>query len=1004
MLEQHLRLSDWFEKLKSQRTGPVFFIEHGLNIEELSALKQALKSLLLTNPLSHSCWENHPLPLLVVGAEIGYKYHGNGTDFWPLMEKEVGTVLSSHNRQHVRDLYLASAQKYHGACPPKSPWANSFHLIAWPITHSLLPVEFHRPLAATLAKLQGKVFEMGDAELYRAVRKAAGNVSARFETWLADHELVPIIVRHFLGGAGEKTHLDHSILQRILDDLSLDTVAHRNVAIARRIQRSKHPQKIGTISQKDIPVASVMGRFQLQRRDAHFIMEAWFPKLDNRISDPLRKALRFIKYSPRLWNISNRIPSEQLLSGLPFVLTLSSHPEQQKVLFHDLDNLDVATEHRNILEKFTLYIDVPMLFAQSADGLRAKQILGTELSGNQIYWLMTFAEKLRGLDALPFLGKIGPYKCFKCDGSNPLAIEVLQRLGYQVRTSISASFLGAPNLNWVGGVPKFHVGDHLFLVAHQLHPDKTILRMETEEVVLSKGIIRLPVQQGEQAVTLETPDWSRTYKYVGEPPLATNGQPLCSIHLISPEQTAQALLAGQMSLSVAALAPIEGLELIVCIEAAGERVSISVPLGPLPEIVGRESELWHYLLDDKIRAALLLDANPKLHVNVGSIASSVWLLEQRVSPYWWDKNVAAPRLQSELGIIEHGFITAGHPLDKPVSTSNLNDDDAVLLVPLETDPLLLGIHARFSTLCVAPSQINLFHPERLKPRLRRMLKSDMSGAVGVEQLFESYLRWALAESASLTAEIRRRTVTNLLDNWICEVCCGSDWAEQESVLRDTDPNAWQTLRKIFEGTGLGQDSYVSLSQSEESKRVRLAIAEIRRTLPQLVRGDAFKADLDEKDYESLDLACGRAYHQLAAEYIEVGDVGRATEIADGDPGSESAAWDEALTTIRRRIDMYELAEMLLPSDSARYLVSLNYDLMSAEDVTSELVRWSNSAKYALVGNVPEPNLLEVALELWISPERAVRKNWQPALTLLLTDRSIARAIRYVSLRLRDLGN
>ena len=138
MLDTQRALAERFASLSPSRIGPIFFIEHGFDDTEVSQLRAAVREAAQLHPPESHWWRERPFPLLVVATEIGYRYRGAGTDFWPLLEDDLGIELTPNSRQHVRDLFDACASEYRGARPPDTPWANAFRLIAWPITHALV--------------------------------------------------------------------------------------------------------------------------------------------------------------------------------------------------------------------------------------------------------------------------------------------------------------------------------------------------------------------------------------------------------------------------------------------------------------------------------------------------------------------------------------------------------------------------------------------------------------------------------------------------------------------------------------------------------------------------------------------------------------------------------------------------------------------------------------------------------------------------------------------------
>jgi hypothetical protein len=696
--------------------------------------------------------------------------------------------------------------------------------------------------------------------------------------------------------------------------------------------------------------------------------------------------------------------SEQLLAGLPFALKLSSHPHDDSPLLPDLDDLEISAEERCVLRAFTIDIALPLLFVRNADGATGKLVRRREISATQTYWFLDLADRLNDVGGLPLVGQVGPYRCVECNAEIPSAAKFLQQRGYLLVHGVSMRFAGAPPLERDAEIPRFVVDDPVFLVARKEHPIETILSWQNDQCHLRGELVRIPIQEGEHTLTVSTPDTSREYRYYGDSREGDSNLRICWIKLSSPEQTVQALVAGQLSLYIDAIAPLEGLELIVGLEAASNRFNVSMPLGPLPAVISGDSKLWESLLDDRVRMAILQDENPTLYARVGSLASGTWRLEQRLRSCWWDKNREVPTLCSELGPLEYGGVPAGHPLKDPVPGFSSENPEAVLLLPLDLDPSIFGETASFSGLCIAPSRLNRNLPNISKPELSRRRRCDSDAAIGVEDLVQSYLRWALAESASLTAEVRRRQVTELLEKWVCEACCGLEWAEREAALRGGEHDPWQLLIQACEKTGLGHDPFVdkNLSDTDQREVTRLGIAEIRRTIPELWIRVGLPCDLDTGDYDALDFACGRAYGHLAKRYEQLGEADRAAEIAGADPGRPLDEWQGELKRIKACTEMHELAELLLPSNAAMQLVSLDYTLLSCDDLTDELFQWSQKARPALIA-APERGIIETLLQLWIAPEKAIHGDWRGALNTLIVDRCIARAARYMSLRFRLQG-
>jgi hypothetical protein len=158
--------------------------------------------------------------------------------------------------------------------------------------------------------------------------------------------------------------------------------------------------------------------------------------------------------------------------------------------------------------------------------------------------------------------------------------------------------------------------------------------------------------------------------------------------------------------------------------------------------------------------------------------------------------------------------------------------------------------------------------------------------------------------------------------------------------------------------------------------------------------------LEPEDYEALDLACGRAYTKLADVYRKRGRENIAALVGEGDPGAVADEWDSVLLRVKYTTELQPLAEMLIPSDIANGLMSLEPSMMTLDELAEELAACAQNARRALAGSVPQAKTLKAILALWIEPEAAASLDWRNALDVLLAERSIARAARYLALRSR----
>lgn len=1000
MLETERLLSERFASLRDDRAGPVFFIEHGLDEFDLERLFAAVREAVQRHRPASFRWREFPLPLIVCATEVGYRYRGSGTDFWPRLDSRLNVVLDQQSRSHIRDLFEICAEKYGGATPPNSPWASIFRLISWPITHALLPVEFHRELSAALANLGGNVREFDDPNLYRAVRNAAKRQSKRFANFLEDEQLVVPLIRALLGEADSR--LSQDAVARILEDLDADAVVRRNMARARRTRKPARRSLLAVPA----PRKRTTGQIQIRRHEnGDLTMEALLPLVDDPAADRLRKTLRRRRFAPRLWGVSVPVPSEQFLSGLPFPLKLTSLPDLDAPLFGDLSALD--EEFRPILESFQLEFRPPLLFAPNADGDVARSVGGLQISEHREYWLLVDSGSEGALRGSSRLGHVGPFACFSLDPADPHDRNELERRGHQVHTGFSFWFAGSLPMEDGAAVPRFLVGDERVVVPRRTHSPGTYVAFGSEKIPLGGDLIRVRVPAGEQFLEFSSPQTVKHETFHGLSEVPDRKQPLCMIECSAAEMTVQALFGGRIPIRIDGPVALEGLALTIEVEASGHRASVTLPLGPLPHNLPGDHKIWSTLLSDGMRERILEDPYPILHAHVGTLATESWTLERHLRPCWWVRDSSGITLQSESGPLEYGQVTVEEPAKPPTPGNKANPEEAYLLSPLGRADAELVPTADFTAYCASPDRLPLTPPRMRKPMLARQPKSTAE-SLGAEDLAKAWFRWALAESASPIADIRRRQVASQLDSWLAEITCGDRWVREEARMSASFADPWMLLSDELRETGIGRDGVIELSQRDESQRIRMAVAEVRREFPELwIRAGASSGSddgndlLEASDYEGLDLACARAYHRLAERYRNAGNNALARQLEEADPGAANDQWDRVLGRVKERSELRQLGELLLPTSTALRLTTLNLAFMPLSEIMEEFRRWT--AVSALFARPPDDEILECALALWVAPEVAIGRDWRRALRFLLENRPLSRAARYLVLRARPGG-
>jgi hypothetical protein len=240
---------------RSELKYPVYALEHGIADATLTALKTAASQSIRYQSPSPSHW----LVWAALGAEAGYGYSGD--EFWPAMDVRAGEWRSNDHRQALRGFYRRFQRTY-GGPTPTGRWADQFSIIAWPISHAILPRYLQTRFARHLYELRYDI-------RYRAVGSGVGlgdflfksyhGSSSRFRDFLQQTALTEQIVLALRDEniAGALPRIDEGLLGRIVADLESQPLAKSYLKDARRVIQSTGMQ----ISSRLTPAAEIGSSF-----------------------------------------------------------------------------------------------------------------------------------------------------------------------------------------------------------------------------------------------------------------------------------------------------------------------------------------------------------------------------------------------------------------------------------------------------------------------------------------------------------------------------------------------------------------------------------------------------------------------------------------------------------------------------------------------------------------------------------------------------------------------
>lgn len=217
--EIQARLETHFATLSQQRVQsqlPVFVLEHGLSQDECNQIADALRYRVKWGLKLSPQW----LLWIVHITERGYAYEGD--EFWRSFEEQTPGWTFQH-RASVSGWFKKFQNAYRGVVP-SGAWAQHFSIIAWPITHAILPRYLQLQFARALFELRYDLaqIERGDPQsIGQLLAATQSHHSTRFAAFLEQEELAGRIVLALLKEhpSGTEAPIYFPTLTRIVENL-----------------------------------------------------------------------------------------------------------------------------------------------------------------------------------------------------------------------------------------------------------------------------------------------------------------------------------------------------------------------------------------------------------------------------------------------------------------------------------------------------------------------------------------------------------------------------------------------------------------------------------------------------------------------------------------------------------------------------------------------------------------------------------------------------------------
>lgn len=213
----HSRLGDVYSELQLQRSTPLFALEHALDSADVDSLSALVRRAVRLRALRSDLF----LPYVVYATELGYRYEGD--EYWPTFAHQT-PGWGDRDRDFIRASFIKFARTYDGI-RPGGPWASQFRIIAWPITHAVLPTDLQRHLARLLYEYRYSL----DAEILQDPTRLgshlasyAWSASKRFQQFAENTQLLGQVAAALLasGEDADGQFLEPTTLHRVVADLN----------------------------------------------------------------------------------------------------------------------------------------------------------------------------------------------------------------------------------------------------------------------------------------------------------------------------------------------------------------------------------------------------------------------------------------------------------------------------------------------------------------------------------------------------------------------------------------------------------------------------------------------------------------------------------------------------------------------------------------------------------------------------------------------------------------
>ena len=849
-----------------ERSGfPIFALEHGMNATELDRVHALLRGRIRVGLRLAPHW----LLWTVYASEAGYGYTGD--EYWPSFEKQTPN-WEYHDRPKLKSWFRRFQQSFNGVAP-SGPWAKHFSIIAWPITHALLPRYLQRQFARLLYDLRFRLASasLDTGSIGRLLAAHASHTSTRFQAFLEQEQLTGQIVAGLL--RGETVDADDLIhpptLNRIVADLERVRSSREWLNETRRVvsdrfkgigRGSYRPPSSTTSTDPDGPDLPDASRFAI--RPDLFLRHAggakWSVLLQLKSLRPIAAestALRVFldRTRCRLNGANDWKPTGWLLSG-DRMGALRRWPDDHVPLIQ-FESVNLLMDH--LLESEYRMTPGPLwLFRIGSDGI-ARHIASSTIRPANDYIVVTAGDTPRDVPGFSLC-------TLDCEGVHAFRLAVpsqvsadattrFRKLGINVARTIRVWPAGLPGRGWDGdgSMEWLTTESPCFGVAsdHPLDALSFRLNGRSPEVVATdpKGptFIRLPpLPAGNHELTVEarrSPDLDdavTTPPAMGFARLAVREpepwMPGVASHpglIVTPDPfdaSLDVLWRNELNLSVNGP---EGFTVSIHLKlhtADGEQVlsdlvddSRAIPITP---------DAWRrafadFLRDNEARAWKHLEARScTLEINGDSLGTCELRFDHDPSPLRWV--LASRRRQTLVHLVDdsgqHDTDPDAHffSMERPLIGNRLDADSSRrgLTVP-PPGGLYLARHSPFEDAAVVSTPASRVGLQDLGVRPDVDLRP---GHPAIQEAFRLLCLWHNARQAGYLVDVRQSQVIRCIIDAIFRCICGENWtkAAEDFSARPSSAHDLEALETLVDRrTQFGRSLRLQVHANESDQDV-----------------------------------------------------------------------------------------------------------------------------------------------------------------------------------------